>query len=444
MNQNIQKNNYPENPSNLWDLQAQYIPLKKDEPITIIPNNQNSVEVIKDKNNSNNYFYRNNAKNNPQLNINIDNIKKYEINQKSNSYSKKSNSNYRSMINPINLRNNNLNTDNLYDIKKRIPVNKEMKNNNPNSFNKNYNVRNSYKKYSHNRMNKSNIESNRLNNYRYEINNNHSNNLVNNNQNSISEDKTLSSEIKDRFTGKRPTNLLNDNNFKLYDLDINHKKNISKSDDNSNNIFNFNYIYNNNNFGMNIVDNNINKNKNNDLINKSADKKLRKISKKKNYKMNRILNDIHDNDNPALNWTCDYCHNINKDEDICQLCKRKRKGKLLKLNTQLINSNRNQRKPIKEYINRPLTSSKKSENNKKLNRGINREKSNNNSNKKNIKRNTLIGFSSSKYLNYNDNYNEQLYNHMKKRKTEINNDNIKKEYSFTKGSFKNRKYNLYN
>ena len=53
----------------------------------------------------------------------------------------------------------------------------------------------------------------------------------------------------------------------------------------------------------------------------------------------------------------------------------------------------------------------------------------------------MVGFSSSKKFNDNFNINENI-NQDEKLK-DFNNMELKKEYSFTKASFDNRKYNIY-
>ena len=158
------KPNIEEYSSNLWEMPQPYLPYKKEEPIAILPlsKNQNSLDanIKTNKGNSENYFYKNklikdnyntstnNANNN--INNNIDSIKKNELKQKSNSYSKKTGNNLKSLINS-DINNNNINSDNVNDIKRRLinninnmehQITKTKISKNPNSFNKNHNLRN--------------------------------------------------------------------------------------------------------------------------------------------------------------------------------------------------------------------------------------------------------------------------------------------------------------
>ena len=550
-NNKISKPNNEEYPHSVWEMPVPYLPYKKEEPITILPiQNQNSIEV-NTKNNSNNYFYKHN-KNNINNIDNVENAKKGEIKQKSNSYSKKNKDNFKSIINQFNLNSNNNNninlnnnindkninpnSDNEFDFKNRIPINKEMKinsnninkayfnknnnnlynymYNNPNSFNKNHNLRNlikdSAKKYQFNKINRSNFDlsANRPSNYRYE---NNMSNISYNNQNLkyISDDAVPSNEIKKKFKDKKLVNQIinySSNNNKIRNSpDINNNsinnknRNISKSEDNTNNnIYNFNYIYNNNNFDMNILGNNLEKNNSYNIINKSNDIQKDNNSKKNNnnnminiknisninnnksnsYIIDKENNNIKNNNsqniiksNDTGHWTCDYCSNINRDDYIyCKICKRNKKGKILRINTQLLNSNHSLKKNGSVSGNRPNTSSnkksqiyknKKMQNNNSLSNRINNSNKNNNkndyinnnkSNLKKIKRNTIVGFPSSKNFNSNENYNNHINNQQAKRNyfsnnsnnnSNNNNDSIKKEYSFSKASFNERKYNIY-
>ena len=492
---------------NNWDLPMPYIHYKKEEPIAILPiQNQTSIEV-NTKNNSNNYFYRKHI-NNMQIN-NVNNpvdIKKSEFKQKSNSYTKKHGENIKSIINRLNSNNNNNNinpnSDNGNNIKNRIPLNKEYKintnnsdynrnvninysynyNNNPNSFNKNHNLRNIIKdKYAFNKINKSNfdISSNRPSNFRYDNNNNISNISYNNNQNvrNISDDIIFSEEIKKKFKNKKLINQMinySSNNKAKNNINVhknnNNEKIVSKSDDNSNNnIYNFNYIYNNNNFDMNIVGNNIDKN---NVIHKSYEKTKNNLKRNNNNNIininkisnvnsnNSVYNNEKDNKNyknEAKNndnghWTCDYCLNINREDYMyCKICKRSKNGKILRINTQILNYKHSQKAHSKKVGNRPNAPNRK-------NAGIQKKKSikSNNSNKinnsnknnkyslKKFKRNTMAGFSSTKKFNDNINYNDYINQDNQDEKfKDFNNMELKKEYSFTKASFDNRKYNIY-
>ena len=131
--------------------------------------------------------------------------------QKSNSYSKKTiGNNFKSLINngPTN---NNINSDNVYDIKRRIintinsmehQISKSKINKNPNSFNKNHNLRNinhdNVRKYTIGKANKSNFDlsnNNRQNNISY------NKNSINNNTNNISNISASNQNIKNILDG---------------------------------------------------------------------------------------------------------------------------------------------------------------------------------------------------------------------------------------------------
>ena len=500
----IPKSTKEEFSMNNWDLPMPYINYKKDEPIAILPiQNQTSIEV-NTKNNSNNYFYRKHI-NNMQIN-NVNNpldIKKSEFKQKSNSYTKKQGENIKSIINRLNSRSNtnnnniNPNSDNGNNIKNRIPLNKEYKmntnnsdynrnvninysynyNNNPNSFNKNHNLRNIIKdKYTFNKINKSNFDktSNRPSNFRYDNNNNISNISYNNNQNvrNISDDIIFSEEIKKKFKNKKLINQMIDysSNNKVRTNINSHKNNdnnkiVSKSDDNSNsNIYNFNYIYNNNNFDMNILGNNIDKNSN--IIHKSYEKTKDNLKRNNSNNIininnisnvnsnNCIYNNEKDNknyknvtkSNDIGHWTCDYCSNINREDYMyCKICKRNKNGKILRINTQILNYKHSQKSHSKKVGNRQsANSSKKTGMQKKKSiksNNINNSNKNNKFSLKKFKRNTMVGFSSTKKFNDNINYKE--YINQDEKLKDFNNIELKKEYSFTKASFDNRKYNIY-
>ena len=487
----VQKiNNEQHSHSNL-DMPVPFIPYKKDMPITLLPiQGQNSIEV-NIKNNSNNYFYKNNIYNIKSNNTPLNNIKKNGMKQKSNSYSKNNNNvNYKSIINQISLNNNSINHDysnisNDYDFKNRNIINKELKlnsgdfnseninknlynnYNNPNSFNKNNNIRNKIKnsgrKGDFNKINKSNFDlsSNRQSNFRYEKN---ISNLSNNQNNRHISDEISSEDIKKKFSNKKLINqVINYSNSKIknnIDVNINSNKKLSKSDDNTNsNIYNFNYIYNNNNFDMNILGNNVDNNiyKNNNIINKSYDNNANDNIKNDNIIINNIKNQSQNIiKNNEGHWTCDYCSNINRDDFIyCKICKRNKNGKLLKINTQIFNNYHNQKKNTKAMTNRTNTNTHKKskiiknknipKSNNNINNNKNMEMTMNKNHIKKINRNTITGFSSSKNFYDNENYNNFIKNNEERIKDFNNNnmDNIKKEYSFSKASFDNRKYNIY-
>ena len=505
-NNRIPKSTNEEFSMNNWDLPMPYIHYKKEEPIAILPiQNQTSIEV-NTKNNSNNYFYRKHI-NNMQIN-NMNNpvdIKKSEFKQKSNSYTKKHGENIKSIINRLNSNNNNNNninpnSNNENNIKNRIPLNKEYKmntnnsdynrnvninysynyNNNPNSFNKNHNLRNIIKdKYTFNKINKSNfdISSNRPSNFRYDNNSNISNISCNNNQNvrNISDDIIFSEEIKKKFKNKKLINQMinySSNNVKKNinsHKNNNNDKNVSKSDDNSNsNIYNFNYIYNNNNFDMNILGNNVDKN--NNVIHKSYEKTKNNLKRNNNNNIininnisnvnsnNSIYNNEKDNksyknvtkSNDIGHWTCDYCSNINREDYIyCKICKRNKNGKILRINTQILNKH-SQKTHSKKMENRLSSNNskkariqKKKSINNNTNNIINNSNKNNKYSLKKFKRNTMVGFSSNKKFNDNINYNDYINQDQDEKLKDFNNMELKKEYSFTKASFDNRKYNIY-
>ena len=107
-------------------------------------------------------------KENNNNNINMENMKKNELKQKSNSYSKKHGPNFKSLINSNGKDTdvNNINSENVNDIKRRIINNleyaKNKVNKNPNSFNKNHNLRNindeAGRKYALGKIHKSNFD----------------------------------------------------------------------------------------------------------------------------------------------------------------------------------------------------------------------------------------------------------------------------------------------
>ena len=151
-------------------------------------------------------------------------------------------------------------------------------------------------------------------------------------------------------------------------------------------------------------------------------------------------------------WTCDYCSNINREDYMyCKICKRSKNGKILRINTQILNYKHSQKAHSKKVGNRSNAHNRK-------NTGIQKKKSikSNNSNKinnsnknnkyslKKFKRNTMVGFSSTKKFNDNINYNDYINQDNQDEKfKDFNNMELKKEYSFTKASFDNRKYNIY-
>ena len=509
------KPNIEEYSSNLWEMPTPYVPYKKEEPITILPlqKNQNSIEVNNktNKGNSENYFYKNklmkdnnyinNNNTNINNNMNIDSIKKNEMKQKSNSYSKKTvGNNFKSLINN-DPNNNNINSDNVNDIKRRIinninsmehQISKSKINKNPNSFNKNHNLRNinddNVRKYTIGKDNKSNFDlsnNNRPSNIPYNKNsiNNNANNISNisaSNQNikNILEGGIPSDDIKRRFKSKKLINQAinySSKSRKIRKNRINYENNEmkSKSDDNmNNNIYNFNYIYNNNNFDMNILENNLDKNNiyNNYRITDDKYDKKKKIEKiKKNLNINNISNINSNNNNSyftdndksirTLNennskrkiqighWACPYCSNMNRDDLMyCKICRRNKEGKILRINTQLLRINQKMKKQA--GIKNNIRGSNSGNNNTiKKNEIPKSKKMMNNSNRvnnkvgiKKLKRNTLIGFSSSKNFNI-ENYENFISNQNQKMNDYNNNiDSIKKEYSFTKPSFNDRKY----
>ena len=498
------KPNIEEYSSNLWEMPQPYLPYKKEEPIAILPlsKNQNSLDanIKTNKGNSENYFYKNklikdnyntstnNANNN--INNNIDSIKKNELKQKSNSYSKKAGNNLKSLINS-DINNNNINSDNVNDIKRRLinninnmehQITKTKISKNPNSFNKNHNLRNinddNIRKYTIGKNNKSNFElsaNNRPSNIPYNknnISNNNTNNISNissSNQNikQISDEIIPSDDVKRRFKSKRLAHQVINYSSKSRKV----RKNIlnseddemkSKSDDNmNNNIYNFNYIYNNNNFDMNILENNLDKNNiyNNYRITDDKYEKKKKIEKiKKNLNIKNISNYNNNsyltendksirtiNDNPTGkrnqigHWLCQYCSNMNRDDFIyCKICRRNKEGKILRINTQLLKINQKMRKTQGNKSGIPGNKKNEIPKNKKIMNNSNRI--NNKNAIKKLKRNTLIGFSSSKNFNI-ENYENFITNQTNnlKMKKYNNMDIIKKEYSFTKPSFNDKK-----
>ena len=489
------KPNIEEYSSNLWEMPTPYIPYKKEEPIAIIPiqKNQNSLDAKNiTKGNSENYFYKNNKqkliKDNHNINyINIDNNNKNEMKQKSNSYSKKNGNNFKSLINN-DINSQNINSDNINDIKRRIINNinnvehaKNKINKNPNSFNKNHNLRNvndeNVRKYVFGKVNKSNFDlsaNNRANNIPHiknTINNNNNlSNISSSNQNikNLSNENIPSDEIKKRFRNKKLINqVINYSNKsrKIRKNRINYEENNemkSKSDDNmNNNIYNFNYIYNNNNFDMNILENNLDKNNiyNNYRITDDKYEKKKKIEKiKKNLNIKNISNYNNNsyltendksirtiNDNPTGkrnqigHWLCQYCSNMNRDDFIyCKICRRNKEGKILRINTQLLKINQKMRKTQGNKSGIPGNKKNEIPKNKKIMNNSNRI--NNKNAIKKLKRNTLIGFSSSKNFNI-ENYENFITNQTNnlKMKKYNNMDIIKKEYSFTKPSFNDKK-----
>ena len=362
---------------------------------------------------------------------------------------------------------------------------------NPNSFNKNHNLRNinddNIRKYTIGKNNKSNFElsaNNRPSNIPYNknnISNNNTNNISNissNNQNikQISDEMIPSDDVKRRFKSKRLTNQVINYSSKSRKV----RKNIlnseddemkSKSDDNmNNNIYNFNYIYNNNNFDMNILENNLDKNNiyNNYRITDDKYDKKKKIEKiKKNLNINNISNLNSKNNNSYLtdndksirtinennskrkiqigHWACPYCSNMNRDDLMyCKICRRNKEGKILRINTQLLKINQKMKKP--HTIKNNIKGNTLANNNTRKNEIPKSKKMMNNSNRinnkngiKKLKRNTLIGFSSSKNFNI-ENYENFISNQNQKIIEYNNADTIKKEYSFTKPSFNDRKY----
>ena len=86
---------------------------------------------------------------------------------------------------------------------------------------------------------------------------------------------------------------------------------------------------------------------------------------------------------------------------------------------------------------------KKKSINNNTNNIINNSNKNNKYSLKKFKRNTMVGFSSNKKFNDNINYNDYINQDQDEKLKDFNNMELKKEYSFTKASFDNRKYNIY-
>ena len=495
-NQNSIEVNKKNNSNNYFYKNKNNNNLQSNSPL----NNENiKKEDIKQKSNS---YSKKNGDNFKslinQLNSNVNNNTNYIINSNLDnvidkiSLSKdiKLKNNYIYYINSNNNNNNNNNNNirnNMY--------------NNPNSFNKNHNLRNmkdNDNKYGINKVNRSNFDlsSNRPSNYRYE---NNLSKISYNNQNikNISDEIISSEEIKKKFRSKKLINKAinysnNSNNFhnKIKNNNLNsdnsydaiRNRNISKSEDNTNNnIYNFNYIYNNNNFDMNILGNNIEKKNNYNMENKNYEKIKNHLKKNNNIininnisnispnNLNRNYIDKENNNTKNNNisknneigqWTCNYCSNINRDDFIyCKICRRNKNGKILRINTQLLSAHHNRKKHgigignrrnfgINKKIEIPKSinmKNSKSTSNRLANKNNikNIEYPNNKNNLKKSKRNTIIGFSSSKNFKNNENYNNYINNQIPKNKDENNNlEGMRKEYSFTKGSFGERKYNI--
>ncbi len=223
---------------------------------------------------------------------------------------------------------------------------------------------------------------------------------------------------------------------------------------------------------MNILENNLDKNNiyNNYRITDDKYDKKKKIEKfKKNLNINNISN-LNDNTNNSYltdndksirtlnenhpvkknligHWLCQYCSNVNRDDFIyCKICRRNKDGKILRINTQLLKMNQKGRKQarnkngIKGNNNTGKNDIPKS---KRIMNNSNRI--NNKNNIKKLKRNTLIGFSSSKNFNIEnyENFINNQTNQNQKIKDYNNMDIMKKEYSFTKPSFNDRKYKIH-
>ena len=116
----------------------------------------------------------------------------------------------------------------------------------------------------------------------------------------------------------------------------------------------------------------------------------------------------------------------------------------MRINTQLLRINQKMKKMqgnkngIKGNHNAKKSDIPKS---KKMMNNSNRI--NNKNGIKKLKRNTLIGFSSSKNFNI-ENYENFISNQTNQNQKLNNNiDIVKKEYSFTKPSFNDRKYKIY-
>jgi hypothetical protein len=222
---------------------------------------------------------------------------------------------------------------------------------------------------------------------------------------------------------------------------------------------------------MNILENNLDKNNiyNNYRITDDKYDKKKKLEKiKKNLNINNISNLNNNNNNNSYltdidksmntlnensgkqknqigHWLCQYCSNMNREDfTYCKICRRNKEGKILRINTQLLRINQKMKK---------LPNNKsgiKGNNNIRKNNIPKTKKILNNSNRinnkigiKKLKRNTLIGFSSSKNFNI-ENYENFISNQNQKINNDYNNiDIVKKEYSFTKPSFNDRKYKIY-
>ena len=217
---------------------------------------------------------------------------------------------------------------------------------------------------------------------------------------------------------------------------------------------------------MNILGNNVDKN--NNVIHKSYEKTKNNLKRNNNNNIininnisnvnsnNSIYNNEKDNksyknvtkSNDIGHWTCDYCSNINREDYIyCKICKRNKNGKILRINTQILNKH-SQKTHSKKMENRLSSNNskkariqKKKSINNNTNNIINNSNKNNKYSLKKFKRNTMVGFSSNKKFNDNINYND--YINQDEKLKDFNNMELKKEYSFTKASFDNRKYNIY-
>ena len=136
---------------------------------------------------------------------------------------------------------------------------------------------------------------------------------------------------------------------------------------------------------------------------------------------------------------------MNRDDLMyCKICRRNKEGKILRINTQLLKINQKMKKP--HTIKNNIKGDTLANNNTRKNEIPKSKKMMNNSNRinnkngiKKLKRNTLIGFSSSKNFNI-ENYENFISNQNQKIIEYNNADTIKKEYSFTKPSFNDRKY----
>ena len=298
------------------------------------------------------------------------------------------------------------------------------------------------------------------------INNYNEENNYNPEENLNEKEKNIDLNMNMNINEKNEINNNNiDNNNNKNDLELLDDKNLEKENDK-----NINIEINTNNNNINI-ENNLDKNNiyNNYRITDDKYDKKKKLEKiKKNLNINNISNLNNNNNNNSYltdidksmntlnensgkqknqigHWLCQYCSNMNREDfTYCKICRRNKEGKILRINTQLLRINQKMKK---------LPNNKsgiKGNNNIRKNNIPKTKKILNNSNRinnkigiKKLKRNTLIGFSSSKNFNI-ENYENFIGNQNQKINNDYNNiDIVKKEYSFTKPSFNDRKYKIY-